>query len=71
MSGSRGKCRCRRISPRLRAAESLGADFIECLDRTAEIGAAVDAVSEETRSKASRANLLSAARSALVTDQSS
>ena len=28
-----------------KAAESLGADFVECLNRTAEIGAAVDAVS--------------------------
>ena len=28
-----------------KAAESLGADFVECLNRTAEIGAAVVAVS--------------------------
>jgi hypothetical protein len=44
MSGSRGKCRCRRIAPRLNAAESLAADFAECLNRTAAIGAAVAAV---------------------------
>jgi len=41
---SRGKCRCRRIAPRLKAAESLAADFVEWLNQTAEIGAAVDAV---------------------------
>jgi hypothetical protein len=29
----------------LNAAERLAADFVECLNRTAEIGAAVDAVS--------------------------
>jgi len=29
----------------LKAAESLAADFVECLNRTGEIGAAVDAVS--------------------------
>jgi hypothetical protein len=42
---SRGKRWCRRIAPPLKAAESLAADFVECLNRTAEIGAAVDAVS--------------------------
>jgi hypothetical protein len=29
----------------LNAAESLAADFVECVNRTAEIGAAVDAIS--------------------------
>jgi hypothetical protein len=35
MSGSCSKCRRRRITPRLKAAESLAADFVECLNRTA------------------------------------
>jgi hypothetical protein len=45
MSGSRCKCRCRRIASRLKAAESLATDFVECLNRTAAIGAALDAIS--------------------------
>jgi hypothetical protein len=44
MSGSRGNCPCTNCAA-FKAAESLGADFVECLNRTAEIGAAVDAVS--------------------------
>jgi hypothetical protein len=45
MSGTRGKCRCRRFALRLKAGESLAAEFVECLNRAAEIGAAVDPVS--------------------------
>jgi hypothetical protein len=37
MSGTRGKCRCRRIALRLKAGESLAAEFVECLNGTAEI----------------------------------
>jgi len=45
MSGTRGKCRYRRSAPRLEADESLAAEFVECLNRTAELGATVDPVS--------------------------
>jgi hypothetical protein len=45
MSGTRGKCRCRQIALRLKAGESLATEFVECLNRAAEIGAAVDPVS--------------------------
>jgi hypothetical protein len=41
MSGTRGKCRCRRFALRLKAGESLAAEFVECPNRAAEIGAAV------------------------------
>src|SRR6516164_1128368 len=45
MSGTRGKCRCRRFALRLKAGESLAVEFVECLNRAAEIGAAVDPIS--------------------------
>jgi hypothetical protein len=45
MSGTLGKCRYRRIALRLKAGKSLAAEFVECLNRTAEIGAAVDPAS--------------------------
>jgi hypothetical protein len=45
MSGTRGKCRCRRIALSLKAGESFAAEFVECLNRASEIGAAVDPVS--------------------------
>jgi len=32
MSGTRGKCRSRRIALRLKAGESLAAEFVECLN---------------------------------------
>src|ERR1700745_2840781 len=31
MSGTRGKCRCRRIALRLRAGESLAVEFVACV----------------------------------------
>src|SRR5215469_6483613 len=40
MSGSRGKSAADELRRVLNAAGSLAADFIECLNRTAEIGAA-------------------------------
>jgi len=45
MSGSRGKSAADELRRVLNAAGSLAADFVECLNRPAEIGAAADAVS--------------------------
>jgi len=41
-AGVRAEAVSRQVPP-LKAAESLAANFVECLNRTAEIGAAVDA----------------------------